>query len=351
MGQKTNPNILRLGITKNWKTEFFEKKKKELPLYVFKDLEIQSYIERFLESRMIVFKTSSGLKTKSSIPMGIFVHDYYQHYSNNSLNLYISYFVSSRSNFNVFEKKKSFLLVNSKGNKKIISGNKKNLVSDLDFSNDLGSNKKNLNLPKTHNFSKDMYGIKKYLNSNKFNSSNIYNFTSNSFNNSLENMLKVISNFTSNKFNVIVNFSCINKDFNHLSFLKNKKVRMLQKFKSIPFFKDGLELLFHVAFNKNSARLLAKFISFQLKVIKRPNFFLAFIKQTLTILISSKLSTLKGVKIILKGRLSKGPRAKHRILSIGDVAVQSLNCNMDYFQTTTHNANGSYGIKVWVVGK
>jgi hypothetical protein len=350
MGQKTNPNILRLGITKNWKTEFFEKKKKELPLYVFKDLEIQSYIERFLESRMIVFKTFSGLKTKSSIPMGIFVHDYYQHYSNNSLNLYISYFVSSRSNFHVFGKKKPFLLVNSKGNKKVISHSKKNLISNINFPKDLHNNKKSLNLSKIDNFSNNMYGIRKYLNSNKFNS-NISNFTSNPFNNSLENMLKVISNFTSNKFNVIVNFSCINKDFNHLSFLKTKKVKMLQKFKSTPFFKDGLELLFHVAFNKNSARLLAKFISFQLKVIKRPNFFLAFIKQTLTILISSKLSTLKGVKIILKGRLSKGPRAKHRILSIGDVAVQSLNCNMDYFQTTTHNANGSYGIKVWVVGK
>ena len=38
MGQKTNPNILRLGVTKNWKTEFFEKKKKELPLYIFNDL-------------------------------------------------------------------------------------------------------------------------------------------------------------------------------------------------------------------------------------------------------------------------------------------------------------------------
>ena len=28
MGQKTNPNIFRLGVNKTWKTEFFEKKKK-----------------------------------------------------------------------------------------------------------------------------------------------------------------------------------------------------------------------------------------------------------------------------------------------------------------------------------
>ena len=56
MGQKTNPNILRLGVTKKWKTEFFEKSQKELPLYVFKDLEIQDYIERFFEINNILIQ-------------------------------------------------------------------------------------------------------------------------------------------------------------------------------------------------------------------------------------------------------------------------------------------------------
>ena len=72
MGQKTNPNIFRLGVNKTWKTEFFEKKRNELPLYTFKDLEIKSYVERFLKNQ------------------GIFLHDYKQHYSNSTLNLYVS---------------------------------------------------------------------------------------------------------------------------------------------------------------------------------------------------------------------------------------------------------------------
>jgi ribosomal protein S3 len=63
------------------------------------------------------------------------------------------------------------------------------------------------------------------------------------------------------------------------------------------------------------------------------------------------LSVLKGVKIILKGRLRKNPRANHKIWTIGDVPVQSFNCKIDYFQATTHNSNGSYGIKIWVVEK
>ena len=80
MGQKINPNILRLGISKTWKTKFFEKKNQELPLYTFKDLEIKNYIERFLEKH------------------GLILHDHKQHYSNSTLNLYISYFVTSDFN-------------------------------------------------------------------------------------------------------------------------------------------------------------------------------------------------------------------------------------------------------------
>ena len=320
MGKKTNPNILRLGVSKNWKTEFFEKKKKELPLYIFKDLEIQGYLERFLENK------------------NFFIHNYSQYYSNNTLNLYISYFVPVKSSLIKNSKTKTFCLVNTTGHKKFVCYTSDNFSSNLD----------SIEIIDNKNAFKKMYKLKKYLKFNKFQSSYLY---FNLFENSLENMLGVISNFMSNKFDIKISFSCINKDFNHLNVLKTKKIRMLRKFKFASFFKDGLELLFHVAFNKNSARLLAKFISVQLKTINRFNYFLTFIKSTLGILISSKLSTLKGVKIMLKGRLSKGPRAKHKILIIGDVAVQKFNSNIDYFQTTTHNANGSYGIKVWIVNK
>ena len=276
MGQKANPNILRLGITKNWKTEFFEKKKKELPLYIFNDLEIQRYIERFLRMK------------------GIFIHDCRQFYSNQVLNLYVSYFVSSTSIFNVSEKSKQIMLKKSTGEMKVI------------------------------------------------------NYTKNK---SLRYMLKVISNFTKHKFDIIITFSCINKDFKHFSIFKAKKIRMLRRFKNTPFFQDGLELLFHVSFNKNSARLLAEFVADQLKKTKRLNFFLVFVKQALKILILSDFSKLKGIKIMLKGRLRKNLRATQKTLTVGDVAVQTLDSNIDYHQTTTHNSNGSYGIKVWIVEK
>jgi len=97
--------------------------------------------------------------------------------------------------------------------------------------------------------------------------------------------------------------------------------------------------------------LLTKFIGSQLKKIKRHKFFLSFLKQTLTILLNSDSSKIKGVKIIVKGRLNGVPRASQKIIVIGDVPAQTISAKLDYSQITIHNSNGSYGIKVWVVEK
>jgi ribosomal protein S3 len=54
---------------------------------------------------------------------------------------------------------------------------------------------------------------------------------------------------------------------------------------------------------------------------------------------------------MIKGRLNGVPRAKHKIITIGDVPMQSISAIVDHSQITTHNSNGSYGIKVWIVEK
>jgi hypothetical protein len=166
-----------------------------------------------------------------------------------------------------------------------------------------------------------------------------------------EQLFKVLSLFTNNKFNIIINFSCINKNLNFLKFSQTKKFILLQKFRNTVFLKEGIELLFHTVYNRDSANLLAKFIAFQIKKIKRHKFFLSFLKQTLTVLIDSNFSKVKGIKIMVRGRLNGVPRAKHKIITIGDIPVQSINETLNYAQTTAHNSNGSYGVKVWIVEK
>ena len=76
MGQKINPIIFRLGINKIWKTESFEKKLNELPLYHFKDLEIKKYIGQYFKKH------------------GIILNECRQFYNGCTLNLHVSYFCS-----------------------------------------------------------------------------------------------------------------------------------------------------------------------------------------------------------------------------------------------------------------
>jgi ribosomal protein S3 len=344
MGQKINPTIFRLGFNKTWKTEFFEKKNRELPLYVFKDLEIRNYIERVLET------------------YGILLHDYKHHYNGSTLNLYISYFITSDFILNRKEVNGKVIIKNTVGKKKIIENqyNTKQLAY-------FPLNKKVSNSPK--DFSRS-YKIKQYLKltshtqlpsqvfstqSKEFLTSQNKNcmkpFSNSRLNGVFFDIFKVLNLFSNDKLNIVLNLCCVNKDLHFLKTTQEKICMSLQKFRNTPFLEEGIELLFHVAYNSNSANLLAKFIVFQLKKIKRHKFFLSFLKQTLTILLNSNLSKIKGVKVIIRGRLNGVPRAKQKIIVIGEVPAQSISAKLDYSQATAHSSNGSYGIKVWVVEK
>ena len=331
MGQKINPNIFRLGVNKTWKTKFFEKKNYELPIYIFKDLEIKSYIKRFLEIQ------------------GILVHDYKQHYSNSTLNLYISYFVLSDFIIKQNNKNAELTVIDKSGVKKTITHTLKSSKKTSSALKKTFSKSTTLSAYKLKNYSKTK-SIESSYSSSSF-STFEEKHSSRKVEGILNNLFKVLSLFTNNKFNIIINFCCLNKNLSFLKKIQKKDFILLQKYKTTSFLKEGIELLFHSVHNKNSANLVAKFIAIQIRKIKRHKFFLSFLKQTFTVLLKSNFSKVRGIKIIIKGRLNGVPRAKHKIITIGDVPVQSISANIDYAQTSTHNANGSYGIKVWIVEK
>jgi len=337
MGQKINPTIFRLGINKTWKTEFFEKKNHELPLYVFKDLEIRNYIERVLET------------------YGMILHDYKQHYNGSTLNLYISYFITSDFVLNKKDTLERLTVRNSLGEKKIVKNSYSN-QENFFYSTESVKNKNHL-----LEDSSRLYKLKEYFNSTSHVQQDhlpLQNKMSDKFANVnlktcgiFDQVFEVLNLFSNNQLNVTLNICCINKDLYFLKVSQEKIFMSLQKFRNTPFFKEGIELLFHVAYNSNSANLLAKFVAFQLKKIKRQKFFLSFLKQALTVLSTSNSSKIKGVKIVIKGRLNGVPRAKQKMIVIGDVPTQSITAKLDYAQTTIHNSNGSYGIQIWVVEK
>jgi len=378
MGQKTNPNIFRLGVNKKWKTEFFEKKSQELSNYTFKDLEIKEYIERFLETR------------------GLLLHDYKLHYSNSVLNIYISYFVTPsfvfgktlNDNITIIKKSDSQRAVIQSCSKinvkrtisqRIILAKQNSSPSNpsfptIKFPNRIRKYLKlkyygsvlpveeslELNFPKTKletlsNFPELLNGQKDI--NPKVNYSSLLtlqNLERSQIESDFQKLLKGLSLFTNKHYNIITTFQCINKTFNltqNQTQALKEKFMLLQKFKNIAFFKESIDLLFASVYHRKSANLLAKLIASQFKTVKRHNFFIAFLKQTLTRFINSNFSKVKGIKIIVKGRLNGAPRAKHKILTIGSVPVQTIVSNMDYAQSTCHNSNGSYGVKVWIFEK
>lgn len=302
MGQKVNPIIFRLGINKKWKTEFFEKKDCELPSYFFNTLEIEDYVSQFFENQLLI------------------LHTYKSYQTNAVFTIYVSYFITNEHNKKVLVNNKNF---NNQENsiaaiKKCTVLNSYNLKNYLvDF----------VKMPKKQTKSK----IQQHQTLKKF--------------------FKVLTMFTKNKYCIIVNFCCINKNLNFLKKFQKKPFLKLQKFKRTKFLKNGIELLFYSTHSNNSANLLAKFIAVQIKKEKRHNFFISFLKQILLILVDSKFSKTKGIKILIKGKLNGMPRAKSKSFTIGNVPIQKINASIDYCQLTTHNSNGSYGIKVVVVEK
>ena len=102
----------------------------------------------------------------------------------------------------------------------------------------------------------------------------------------------------------------------------------------------------------DSEILLANFIAKQLGSLVRHNFFLRFIKNTLSLLNSTDFSILEGIKIKIKGRFNKAPRARLRIMHIGKkVPVLTLIANICYAESIAFTSAGTFGVKVWLYRK
>ena len=84
---------------------------------------------------------------------------------------------------------------------------------------------------------------------------------------------------------------------------------------------------------------------------KQHNFFLSFIKKTLTTLIKTRLSKIKGIKIVINGRLNGRPRARKTLIKIGEIPQQSMAKLIDYNESTAYTKNGTFGVKSWIASE
>ena len=379
MGQKTNPNIFRLGKTKNWNLQYFEKKLSEASIYSFKSLEIKKFIYKFFKDNKFI------------------IHNCKINYiDENSIYIYLSYYLTfdSKHDINLLNKKhnikfigKKFFLSQKNNNKKFfnpltvlsdkpklkITLKKKNYIiknsvknyekyqklnywsntlpislqkSNILTAKKIVKTKKNLLKIKRLNFLKN---YKKYLFIKNY--ENAKAIETNKF---LSDFFESIHLFINKKINIFLTIQQLNKNLkqniniNKVNLLKTKLVNF-KKYNQNKFFKDGVNLIFTCATQKNSANLLAQFIAVQLQKIKRPNFFLRFIKATLLLFNKNNLSNIQGIKIKIKGRFNGAPRAKHKIITIGNgVPNLTINSKIDYSEEIAYTSNGTFGVKVWI---
>lgn len=317
MGQKINPHILRLGINeKEWNSKYLEKNLEESTLYAYKDLQIKKYLIRIFNL------------------VGLIVHTYKTRYTNNHMNISISYYCSKKF-LTLLQK---LLLIN---NYKISLKFKNNLDS-IFFKNARKNPKKRLLILKS---------FKQLLQKKSFCSNNdvyIHKFSN--------KILSSLSLYFNNQLNINLVMQNLNKGLclrleNNEAQLFRTLVLRLRKFSNNFFFKESISIILISIRTKNSSQFLSNFIANELSFMKKHNYFLNFLKASLFLFVNSKLAKILGIKIIIKGRFNGVPRARKKVISVGTIPVQQIKSNVDYHETTSFTNNGTFGVKVWIAYK
>lgn len=105
---------------------------------------------------------------------------------------------------------------------------------------------------------------------------------------------------------------------------------------------------------RGCAFFLASFISFKLGVLrtksnkKKQVYFLALIRMMLQFVKNYKRTILKGVKVLVKGRLNGAPIAKKWLFFDGVLSLQQIDNKIDFHYAPAFTVFGVLGVKVWV---
>merc|ERR1712127_155308 len=99
---------------------------------------------------------------------------------------------------------------------------------------------------------------------------------------------------------------------------------------------------------RSSTKLLAQFIALNLGNLKRHNYFINFIKRMFVLALKSNISTINGVKLKIKGRFNGAPRARTKLIQIGNIPLQTFSNTISYGKSTSYTSNGTFGVNIWI---
>ena len=343
MGQKTNPNILRLGKLKEWKSKYIEKKTTESSAMIFRDLEIRKFVFQLFSKNDVKVQNCKTYYSEDSL------HIYVSYYNKTEPMLLIDKVIMQPTKLISKGFKKKFTSVRKVTVKKELYKTKtyrkifnKHLKKES-FQNPYLLNKKTQRLNAVKTFQNYTDG-KNYKTLDK-QSKNLF----------ISKILKGLTLFTNKKQNIFLNLKQVNKETLFLKKISKKNkhkigknLTKLRKFQKNEFFKKGFNLLYNFITEPQGPIFLAEFTALFLKKLKRPNFFLRFLKSALKTLAAKKFSQFKRIQIKIKGRFNGAPRSTYKFINIGkNIPALTLNSKIDYGETTAYTSNGTFGIKVW----
>ena len=341
MGQKTNAKIFNLSLNtnkKSWDSIYFEKNINEESYILFKDNEIRGFLKQ-------VFKLH-----------GLFLHTIKIQYTDGTLDFYLSYYVS----------KKAFQIIKYNYTKNLIKikfrvrRKRKNVKTKTRTH----LPKKRIRLTKTQiRLKKLKRRLKKkqfLLKKNRVTAVKLLKTRlipeypkQKHFNTFSKYLLESLYAYTEKKLTIKATLQNLNKGLNvrftNFELHRFKQIFIkLRKFYKLPFFKEALNIITIAMLKKNSAQFLADYIAFQLKLTTKHNFFIKFLKTTLTLFLKANLTNIKGIKLELKGRVNNSRRTKLRRIKLGLISLHSFTNTIDYSQSTAYTKKGTLGIKIWI---
>lgn len=312
MGQKTNSNILRLGLFENdWKSKYIENNKEELSFFIYQDIEIKQYIDRFFKIYGLLIHRCNIIRT------------------NDQINIFISYF-STLDSISFINKLNSSFLNYTNSNQVNLNHNKK-INKRVRLYSIIHSKKEWYK----QNYPKKIFFVAKHFIGKLLSSLNIF----------LGKKYKI--NFVLQNINKSLSIRLKNSDA--LEF--RKLIVQLRTYSKAKFFKEAVNIFLIVLKKRSSTKLLAQFIASNLSNIKRHNYFINFIKRMFVLILKSNISTINGFKLKIKGRFNGAPRARTKLIQIGNIPLQTLQSNIDYNYAIAFTSNGTFGVQLWIAEK
>ena len=327
MGQKSNPYSLKSNHKNSkWSSTYIEKTSSETSLLISQDLNIKNYLNRFFFIH------------------GLILCEYYMHRTPKNINIFLNYFFNDFSSkfFKITKTKKKFKIyvkkkLKKKKRKKIYKVLKKFIKRPGKFFNTSIKNRSILILRRKIHF------YHKLLNKHIIIKKSCF----------VNKLFTCLNLFLNKKYNIKLILKNINKGLsfrlcNKESFLFRKSILKLRFYTQCEFFEESINLLIYSIRKNYTAKLLSEFLSLKLSGLKKHNFFLTFIRRTLILLVNSKYSHIKGIKIRIAGRFNGASRARKRIFKICKMPVQTFSAPLDFNQSVSYTNNGTFGIKVWI---